>query len=373
MKVEFYKHNLSESHAQSVAEVLGSTFLTTGPVTDKFEREFSRFAGLKHTVGVTSCTAALHLALLALGIGHGDEVITTPMTFVATANSIIYTGARPVFVDVDADTGLMDVSRIENAITSKTKAILPVHLYGSMVDMKALRNIADAYSLKIVEDCAHCIEGEFDGVRPGQLGDGACYSFYATKNITCGEGGAVATNDSELAEKVKLLRSHGMTKSAALRYAEPYKHWDMVALGWKYNMDDIRASLLVGQTSLIDKFWEERARICGIYDDAFSRISGIRIPKIRGKSARHLYTIWVDPRKRDDYLHKLQDMRIGIAVNYRSIHTLTYYREMFGFTPEDFPIADLVGRSTISLPLYPRLGDSEIEYVIEGVKEVISV
>lgn len=368
MKVEFFRHNIAETDIQQAVKVLQSIFLTTGPVTAVFEEKFSRYVGLKETIGVSSCTAGLHLALLALGIGQGDEVITTPMTFVATATAILHTGARPVFVDVEKNTALMDVSKIEKIITSRTKVLIPVHLYGSMVDMIALRKIADKYNLKIIEDSAHCIEGERDGIRPGQLGDVTCYSFYATKNLSCGEGGAIATNNLELAAKVKILRNHGISRDAASRYTQKYEHWDMISLGWKYNLDDIHTALLVNQIDRLEQYWQRREDICQIYNEGLGNIPGIVIPDIKGKSARHLYTIWVDPAKRDSIMHKIQATGIGVAVNYRSIHTLTYFREQYGFNPEDFPIAELIGKRTISLPLYPRLKDGEIEYTIDSIK-----
>ncbi|MDY6971689.1 MAG: DegT/DnrJ/EryC1/StrS family aminotransferase [Thermodesulfobacteriota bacterium] len=372
MKVEFFRHNIEESDIENVSKVLRSVFLTTGPITTEFEGKFSLYTGLKHTVGVNSCTAALHLALLALDIGPGDEVITTPMTFIATATSILHSGARPVFVDVDENTGLLDINQVHKAITRRTKAMMPVHLYGNMVDMKGLRRIADDNGLKIIEDCAHCIEGERDGIRPGQLGDAACYSFYATKNLTCGEGGAVATNDAELAGKLRLLRLHGMSKDAATRYSEYYKHWDMVMLGWKYNMDDIHAALLVGQIELLDGYWQRRNRIWQSYDEAFGNIANVKIPETQGKSARHLYTLWVSPDERDQVLRKIQDKEIGVAVNYRAIHTLTYFSKVFGLNPEDYPIANRIGESTVSLPLYPKLSEHEVSYVIDSIHGILT-
>jgi len=371
MKIEFFRHNLDESYIQDLSKVLGSIFLTTGPVTADFEKRFSHYVGLKQTIAVNSCTAALHLSLLALGIGPGDEVITTPMTFIATATSIMHAGARPVFVDVEESTGLIDASKVEESITPRTKAIMPVHLYGSMVDMKTIRDIADRHDLKIIEDSAHCIEGERDGIRPGELSDAACYSFYATKNLTCGEGGALATNDSQLSEKVKVLRLHGMSKDAAIRYTGYYQHWDMISLGWKYNMDDIHAALLVRQIDKLDKYLQRRKEICKKYSEGLTSIPGIRIPEIRGKSARHLYTIWLDPKKRDNVLHRIQDKGIGVAVNYRSIHTLQYFRYRFSLKPEDFPKANRIGNMTLSLPLYPKLSDDEIEYAIETLKQLL--
>jgi dTDP-4-amino-4,6-dideoxygalactose transaminase len=372
MKVEFFRHSITDADIDEVTDVLRATFLTAGPVTARFEKRFSEYTGLGHTIGLNSCTAALHLSLLALGVGPGDEVITTPMTFIATATAIMHTGARPVFVDIEKETGLMDVSRIEPALTPRTKAVIPVHLYGSMVDMKTLRDIADRHGLKIVEDAAHCIEASRDGIRPGQLSDAACYSFYATKNITCGEGGAVATRNGALAERIRRLRQHGMSREAADRYAGKYRHWDMVDLGWKYNMHDISAALLIDQLRRIQAYLKKRESIRKRYDAAFNRIPQIRIPQTRGKSACHMYTIWVDPEKRDRILHHLQERGVGVAVNYRAVHTLTYFKKTFGFKPSDFPIAWEIGRKTITLPLYPGLGIKEAATVIETVRSVLS-
>lgn len=372
MKVEFYRHNVNETDIRNVAEVLHSIFLTTGPVTADFEKSFAEYTGNAHIVGVNSCTAAIHLSLLALGVGPGDEVITTPLTFIATATAILHTGAQPVFVDVEEDTGLMDLSQVESAVTSKTKAIIAVHLYGSMVDMRELKRIADRNRLAIVEDSAHCIEGERDGVRPGMLSDTVCYSFYATKNLACGEGGAAATNNSDVAARMRILRLHGMSKDAVNRYDGYYQHWDMEALGWKYNMDDIHAALLVDQIERIEGYYRKKTYICERYDRVFGKLPGVKIPERPGKSGLHLYTIWVDPRKRDEYLHRLQQNGIGVAVNYRAIHTLTYFRDTFGFRPNDFPVAKDIGDRTISLPFYARLTEQEIEYVIQTVREVVT-
>ncbi|GAG23729.1 unnamed protein product, partial [marine sediment metagenome] len=253
-----------------------------------------------YSVGLTSCTAALHLSLLALGIGPGDEVITTPMTFIATATPIMHTGAKPIFVDVEKETGLIDPDLIESAITERTKAILPVHLYGQMCDMKKIKKVADKHNLRIIEDSAHCIEGERAGIKPGHLGDVACFSFYATKNITSGEGGAIATNNKEIADKVRLLRQHGMSKEAADRYSGVYKHWDMIECGWKYNMDNIQASLLLPQLKKVDEQWQRREKVYNKYVDYLNKVSQIDYPKIKpdSKSAYHLFTIWVAPERR---------------------------------------------------------------------------
>jgi dTDP-4-amino-4,6-dideoxygalactose transaminase len=367
LKVEFFKHNLNQDDINSAVEVLRNPILTTGQWTADFEDKFSKYMGCKYTVGVTSCTAALHLSLLAYGIGRGDEVITTPMTFIATANSILMAGAKPVFVDVEPETGNIDVNLIENAITSKTKAIIPVHLYGQLCDMVKLRKIADKYHLFIVEDCAHAVESERDGVRPGQLGETACFSFYPTKALSSGEGGAICTNSNLIADNLKILRSHGMSADAGERYSKRYKHWDMEVLGWKYNMDNIQAALLINQIDRLEINWWEREVISGIYEDALKGVVGFT--KVIGKSGRHLFTIWVE--NRDEVLGKLQDAGIGVAVNYRAIHLLSYYRKRYGYKEGKFTVAERIGNQTISLPLYPKLTDTEVEYVIKTVKACV--
>jgi dTDP-4-amino-4,6-dideoxygalactose transaminase len=390
LKIEFFRHNIGEEEIRKVLNVLNSIFLTTGDVVKEFEDNFCKYLGCKYGIGVTSCTAAMHLSLLAYGIGPGDEVITTPMTFIATATSILHTGARPVFVDVEPETGNIDVHKIEEFVSNckidpatnqlinpstnnRIKAIMPVHLYGHMCDMRRIRSIADKYSLIVIEDSAHCIEGERDGVKPGQLGNTACFSFYATKNITSGEGGLVATNSDEVADKLRLLRLHGMSRSAADRYTNKYQHWDMELLGWKYNMDNIHAALLINQLELIEARWRRREEICRKYEECFGESEEIDFPKVlpNTKSARHLFTIWVDPNKRDKLMWMLQERGVGVAVNFRAIHLLKYFRESFGFKRDSFPTAEKIGDSTISLPTYPKLSDSEVDYVIETVKEII--
>ena len=372
MKLEFYKHNISTSEIKKVNEVLHSTFLTTGKAVYDFEHRFSCYLGCKYTVGVMSCTAALHLGLLAYDIGQGDEVITTPMSFVATANSILQAGAKPVFVDVEADTGNINADLIETAITSRTKAIMPVHLYGQMCDMRKIKKIADKHGLRIIEDSAHCIEGDRGGIRPAQLSDAACFSFYATKNITCGEGGAISTNNKKIAEKLRRLRLHGITKGAEERYrATKYQHWDMDILGWKYNMDDIKAAILLTQINRLDENWQRRQEIYDLYKKGLEKLEKLSLPKIYGKSALHLFTVWVNPKKRDKVLRSLQKNKIGVAVNYRSIHNLRFFKNNFGFKSSDFPNSNRIGESTISLPFYPKLADKEVKFVIRTLFEIL--
>ena len=375
MKVEFYRHNLGRQEMRSVARALEGVFLTSGPLTREFEDEFTRVLNCRRVVGTYSCTTAIFLCLKALGIGRGDQVITTPMTFVATSNAILEAGAIPVFVDVEEATGNMDAELIEKAITPKTKAIMPVHLYGHICDMKKIREIADHNGLHIVEDAAHCIQGERDGIRPGQLSDAACFSFYATKNMTSGEGGASVTNNEALANKLMLLRSHGINKDAARRYAGMYEHWDMVCMGYKGNMFDIQAALLLPQIPRLEENLKRRQEIFTTYTSAFQTIDGIDMPEIlpRTKHAHHLFTIWVDPDKRDEFMNRLQAEGVGVAVNYRPVHLLTYYRQTFGFKEGMFPKAEMIGKRTISLPMYPKMGEDAVAKVIKAVQKAVKM
>ena len=370
-KIEFFKHSIDEGDIERVNSVLRSIFLTTGREVEKFEQNFSRYIGRGYTVGLTSCTAAIHLSLIALGVGPGDEVITTPMSFCATANAILHAGARPVFVDVEEETGNLNAELIEPAITEKTRAIMPVHIYGQMCDMKSIGKIAKKYNLKVIEDAAHAIEASRDSIRAGQLSHTVCFSFYATKSITSGEGGAVSTDNKEITETLKILRLHGIDKGAAERYTKRYQHWDMPLPGWKYNMDNIQAALLVGQLERIEDLWQRRDALWRLYEEELGNIAGIRVlktlPNVR--HARHLFTVLVPPGKRDSLLSALQNRDIGIAVNYRPIHLLEYYRKTFGYTEGNYPVAEEIGRSTISLPLYPSLEKADVIYIVKVLKE----
>jgi len=370
MKVEFYRHGLGEAEIASVVRTLGGVFLTAGPVTREFETSFAQFLSCRRVVGTWSGTTALFLCLKAIGIGRGDEVITTPLTFIATSNAILEAGAVPVFVDVEETTGNMDAELIEGVITQRTRAIVPVHLYGHMCDMKRIRAIADRHGLFVIEDAAHCIEGERDGIRPGQLSDAACFSFYATKNMTSGEGGAIATNHEALAEKLLMLRSHGMDRDADGRYTEKYRHWDMVCMGYKGNMFDVQAALLLPQIPKLKENLKKRREIFERYSAAFRTVAGVALPDILPgtKHAYHLFTIWVSAHDRDVLIHRLQERGVGVAVNYRPVHLLTYYREAFGFVEGMFPRAETVGKRTVSLPLYPMMGEEAVFRVINAVK-----
>ncbi|HEX7579329.1 MAG TPA: DegT/DnrJ/EryC1/StrS aminotransferase family protein, partial [Thermoanaerobaculia bacterium] len=292
MAVDFYRHSLGEEEKAAVAAVLDSLFLTTGQTVYDFEKAFEQFLGVPAVVATVHCTASLHLAMLAAGVGPGDEVITTPMTFLSSANAVVYAGGTPVFVDAEADTANIDAARVEAAITPRTKAIVAVDLYGLPADLVALRAIADRHALALVEDAAHCVEGRRNGYGPGQLADYGCFSFYATKNLTCGEGGAISVRDASKKPLLRQLGTHGMSKNAADRYAGKYEHWDMDRLGWKYNMSNVVAALLTPQLPKLETRLVRREEICLRYEAAFREMPGVSFPVVSAgaTSGRHLFT-----------------------------------------------------------------------------------
>jgi UDP-4-amino-4-deoxy-L-arabinose-oxoglutarate aminotransferase len=371
-RVEFYKHDLGEAEIASLTETVRSLFLTLGPRVGLFERAFGEFLGHEHVVGVSSCTMGLVLALGALGIGPGDEVITTPMTFISTPNAALFHGAVPVFADVDRNTGLIDPKAVEAAITPKTRAVIAVHLYGQLADMKELRAICDRHHLALVEDAAHAIEAEKDGVRVGDLGDATVFSFYATKTMTSGDGGAIVVKDVALRDRLRRLRNHGVTKDAASRHGGRYVHWDMVEFGYKAAMTDVEAALLLPQIGWLNARRDRREAIARRYQDALRGRVDIDLMACSGRHSHHLFTVLTPPRLRDRVLDGLAERGIGAAVNYRAVHTLAYYKERFGYARDAFPVAAEIGERTISLPLYPQLTDREVDRVVAVLGETLA-
>ncbi len=386
MSVDFYRHQLGDDEASEWRKVIGTTFLTLGPQVAAFERTLGEYLvrGRENgappaVVGTNSCSMGLLLALRALDVGEGDEVITTPMTFASTTNAILLAGATPIFVDVEPDTGLIDPKRVESAVTKRTRALMPVHLYGQLADMRALSDIARRNNLCIVEDSAHGIEIERDGVRPGELGDAAVFSFYATKNLTSGDGGAVATRHKDVEERLRRLRNHGVSKSASDRHGGTYQHWDLVELGYKANLTDLDASLLRVQLPKAEAKRKARESIAMRYESELLR----RIPELgetssrgvsglvarRGRSSHHLFTIHAKSDKRDALLAHLGECSIGTAVNYRAIHLLTYLQKLLHIPRGTLPIAEEIGDRTISLPMFPTLSESAQSEVIDAVAQ----
>lgn len=372
VRVPFYLHDLGEAEVSRFRETLAGPILTTGATVAEFESRFAAYLGRKHAVALSSCTGAMHLALLARGIGPGDEVITTPMTFIATATAICESGAKPVFSEVESSTGNLDVSKLETKITPRTRAIIPVHLYGQMCDMRALRKLADRHGLVLIEDSAHCVEGERDGVRPGELSDAACFSFFATKAITCGEGGALVTDDRDLAAQVRLLSVHGMDKTSYDRFRDGYRHWDMPVMGWKYNLDNLRAALLLPQLDRIEDNRDARHQLVNRYKSLIDGISGVSFAQTLpdAKHACHLFTVWVAPDKRDSIIQGLHSRGIPVVVNYRAIHLLSYFKDTLKHQRGDFPIAERIGDSTISLPLYSKMPKEHVDIVCDALDAV---
>jgi dTDP-4-amino-4,6-dideoxygalactose transaminase len=321
----------------------------------------------------------MHLSVLAAGLGEGDEVITTPLTFCATVNAIIHAGATPVLADIDGESMNIDPIEIERRITPRTKAIVPVHFAGRPCDMKSITAIAERHRLRIIEDCAHAIETEYHGRKAGTFGDFGCFSFYATKNVTTGEGGMVLTrNENELA-RIRMLALHGMSKDAWKRFSdEGYKHYFVVESGFKCNMMDLQAAIGIHQLRRVEANWKRREEIWSRYNDAFNDLPVTlpAPPEPHTRHAYHLYTLLVDQERagvsRDEFLEAMTAHNIGVGVHYLSIPEHPVYQEKFGWQPADYPNAMRVGRETVSLPLSAKLTNSEVSYVVEAVRNVLS-
>lgn len=361
----------------AVERTLQSAWIGTGPRVHELEEKFAKLTGARHALATSSCTAALHLAMVASGVGPGDEVITTPMTFCATANAIIHTGATPVFVDCQRDTMTIDPAGIEAAITPRTRAIVPVHFAGRPAAMDAITAIARRHGLLVVEDAAHAIESVFHGKKIGSLSPLTCFSFYATKNMTTAEGGMITTDDAELARKIKIFGLHGLSADAWSRFSDQgYKHYDVVFPGFKYNLTDLAASVGLAQLPKLGAWLERRERIWGFYREALAGLP-LTLPAQPAPDtlhARHLFTVLLhDDAKvtRDGFLAAMHQRRIGTGVHYRALHTHPYYRERWGFRPEQFPNAYAIGEHTVSLPLAPKLSDADVERVARAVREIL--
>lgn len=369
---------IEDAEIQEVVASLQSGWLGTGPKVARFEDDFCAYKQAKHAIAVNSCTAALHLSLLAARLNPGDEVITTPMTFCATINAIIHADAKPVLVDIDPLTMNLDPHKVEAAITPRTRAILPVHFAGRPCDMENLCRIAKAHNLQIIEDCAHAIETEYQGQKAGLFGDFGCFSFYVTKNVVTGEGGMVLTRREEDAALIKILALHGMSKDAWRRFGdEGYKHYSVVYSGFKYNMMDIQAAIGIHQLQRVEQNWQRRQHIWNRYNEAFADLPLTlpAPPEPATRHAYHLYTILIDASRtgitRDGFLDAMTAMNIGIGVHYLSIPEHPYYQETFGWSPEDYPEAMRVGRQTVSLPLSAKLTDGDVGDVIEAVRRIL--
>lgn len=369
---------IEDAEIQEVIDSMKTGWLGTGPKVARFEHDFAAYKGVEHAAAVNSCTAALHLSILAAGIKPGDEVITTPLTFCATVNAIIHAGGMPVLADVDPLTMNIDPENVAAKITSRTRAILPVHFAGRPCAMDALTELAAKHNLKLIEDCAHAIETEYHGRKAGTFGDFGCFSFYVTKNIITGEGGMVLARREEDIARIKMLALHGMSKDAWKRFSDSgYKHYQVVECGFKYNMMDLQAAIGIHQLARIEAYWERRQDIWKQYNEAFADLPVWlpADPEPGTRHAYHLYTILVNEAKagitRDAFLDDMTERNIGVGVHYMSIPEHPYYRETFGWRPEDYPNAMSIGKQTVSLPLSAKLTETDIEDVIDAVRGIV--
>jgi len=374
----FGNPQIEEDEIKEVVDCLRSGWISTGPRVAQFEEQFKQYIGSKHALALNSCTAGLHLSMIVAGLKPGDEVITTPMTFAATANAILHTGASPVFVDIELSSMTIDPGLIEEKISPKTKAILPVHLCGRPCNMDRIMGIAKNHNLLVIEDAAHAIEAQYQGKKIGTIGDMAVFSFYVTKNLVTGEGGMVTTDNDEYAEKIQTYGLHGMSKGAWRRYSdEGFKHYQIIFPGFKYNMMDLQAALGIHQLKRLEAGLARREELWKRYDEAFKDLPVVTPapPEKNTRHARHLYTILVKledvKADRDTIQQSLHEENIGTGIHYISLHLHQYYRERYGFKPDDFPKALYVSERTISLPLSTKLTDDDVQDVIDAVRKVM--
>jgi dTDP-4-amino-4,6-dideoxygalactose transaminase len=397
MRDTFLPFSLPTIGEEEIAEVIDSLrsgWVTTGPKTKQFEEQFREYIGAKHAIAVNSCTAGLHIALAALGIGPGDEVIVPTLTFCSTANVVVHLGARPVLVDVGEDFNVAPEA-IERAITSRTRAIIPVHYGGQPCDLDAIYSLAARYNLPVVEDAAHTVGAAYHGhkigsdslrpatcdLRPGacDLRVVTCFSFYATKNMTTGEGGMITTADDELAERMRLLSLHGMSRDAWKRYTSTGSwYYEVLLPGYKYNMTDIQAALGIHQLRKLDDFIAIRQRYARMYDEGFADMPEVERPIIHSDRTHtyHLYVIRLNLERltidRAQFIEELKALNIGTSVHFIPVHLHPYYRDTFGYRPGDCPVAERLYERIISLPLFPRMTEDDVRDVIHAVKDVIS-
>jgi len=378
-KVPFFRPEISEEEIAAVVETLRSGWLTTGPRTRQFEADFADRVGAKHAIAVNSATAALHLALNAADVGPGDEVIVPTMTFTATAEVVVHQGAKPVFVDCMPDTMNIDPLAVARAITPRTKAIIPVHYGGQPSEMDELLEIADEHDLWVIEDAAHALPAQYRGRTVGTIGDMTCFSFYANKTITTGEGGMLTTDDDGLAERVRTRSLHGLSKDAWKRFsAEGSWYYEVVYPGFKYNLTDTAAALGLGQLKRADDFWQRRERCALRYHELLGDLDEIKLPTAQKhvQHSWHLYVIQLEVERlsidRNAFIRKLDEAGIGTSVHYIPLHMQPYYRETFGHQADDFPVARRLYDRIITLPIYPSLPDESIAYVADTIRTIVA-
>ena len=372
-------HSIKQEINETIQGVINRGNFILGAEVKALETEIAAYCGTNYAIGVASGTDALHLALLACGIGPGDEVITTPFTFIATAEAIARCGAVPVFTDIEPQTYNIDTRNIEAKITDRTRAILPVHYAGRACDMDAIMDIANRHGLKVVEDAAHAVEATWKGRKVGGLGHCASFSFYANKNITTAEGGMAVTNDAALAERMRMLSLHGVSADAWRRFhADGPAHVQVMEAGYKYNMTDIQAALGLGQLAKIDAYHRRREELWRTYDEALADLPLILPAAVEPecRHARHLYTVLVDNENasvdRDELRAALKARNIGTGLHYIALHLHPFYQERFGLERGKFPNAEFISDRTLSLPLSPRVTDEDAQDVVEALGAILT-
>jgi len=376
--VPYYKPDIGDAEIAAVVETLRSGWLTVGPQTQAFEEEFAAAIGAPHAVAVSSCTAALHLGLDALDIRPGDEVITSTLTFTATGASIVHAGARPVLVDCTPDTLNIDPADVERKVTPRTRAIIPVHYAGHPAPMDELLAIARAHRLTVIEDAAHALPAAYRGQRIGTVGDLTAFSFYATKNLTTGEGGMLTTADDALADRLRVRRLHGMSRDAWRRYtAAGSWRYDVSYPGFKYNMTDVGASMGRIQLQRLPVLHRRRCALAALYDTCLRDVRGLQLPPTRPdvEHAWHLYVVRVDPTTagihRDAVIEELKAAGIGTSVQFIPLHLHSYYRDTYNYAPADFPIASQAAETILSLPLFTLMTDDDVRYVAATLRRIL--
>lgn len=366
---------IDEDDISAVAKVLQSDWLTQGPDIEEFEREIAEYVGAKYAVAFSSGTSALHGAMFAAGIGPGDEIITSPITFVATSNSAIYLGARPRFVDIDLKTYCIDTAKIEEAITPHTKVIAPVDLAGYPVNIETIMEIARRHNVVVVEDSAHALGAKRNGKMVGTEADMSLFSFHPVKHITTGEGGAITTDNEEFYKKMKIFVTHGITKDPALlqRNDGPW-YYEMQELGFNYRLTDFQCALGLSQLKKIESFLDRRNEIASMYDEAFKDVKGLVIPpkpeQYSSRHAYHLYPILLTRTDRKEAYIKLREKGIFAQVHYIPVHLQPYYRNNYGFKKGDYPNAEYYYEHELSIPMYPKMSDEEVNYIIQSIKSL---
>lgn len=377
----FAAPDIQEPEIAEVEACLRSGWLGTGPRVARFEAGFATYKGIgaESVAGVNSCTAAMHVSMVAAKLEPGSEVITTPLTFCATVNSIIHAGLVPVLADVDPITQNIDPEAIEAAITPRTRAILPVHFAGRPCDMDRIMAIARKHDLMVIEDCAHAIESEYRGKKIGTLGDFGCFSFYVTKNVVTGEGGMIVGRNDELIARARMLALHGMSKDAWHRFSDKgYKHYQVVECGFKYNMMDLQAAIGLHQLARVEQNWLRRSKLWDMYQQALADLPlGLPSPpEADTRHAFHLYTVMVDPHRtgidRDTFLNRMNAHGIGTGVHYQSVAEHPYYRERFNWDPDQWPHARRIGQQTVSLPLSSKISDSDLARVTQAIRHILT-